>query len=329
MKRLPLPRRDHLLPAALLLGGLGLAVWINLPVMGRVFDGSAIRVQALPTLPAFHTGQRVLILSPHPDDETLCCAGMIQRAQAEGAGVWITWVTAGDGFEFDAALTQGVLRPQAHNMRALGAARALEARQAAQILGVPADHTFILGYPDRGLARLTTSNYARPYTAPRTAAAAVYVPGALTPNAPYTGEALEADLNRVLDRVNPDLVYAPAPQDFHTDHRTVANLAMRLLAQRHQERRLRYWVVHGGVEWPVPKGLHGELPLTIPPRARSLPWNRADLTPAEVDRKLRAVNAYRTQTRILGRFMRAFVRRNELLSPGMPDPDPIPDIEGP
>ncbi|THF85108.1 PIG-L family deacetylase [Deinococcus sp. KSM4-11] len=329
MKRLPLPRRRHLFPAAVLLGGLGLTVWINLPVTIRLFDGSADRVQALPALGDFHAGQRVLILSPHPDDETLCCAGMIQRAEAAGATVWITWVTAGDGFEFDAALTQGVLRPQAQNMRALGATRALEARKAAQVLGVPADHTFILGYPDRGLARLTTSNYAQPYTAPRTAASAVYVPGALTPGAPYTGEALEADLKRVLDRVKPDLVFAPAPQDFHTDHRTVANLAMRLMAQRQQENRLRYWVVHGGLEWPVPKGLHGELPLTIPPRAKTLPWERADLTPAEVDRKLQAVNTYRTQTRIMGRFMRAFVRRNELLSQGTPDPDPIPDSDAP
>ena len=174
-----------------------------------------------------------------------------------------------------------------------------------------------------------TSNFTRPYTAPRTAASAVYVPGALTPGAPYTGEALEADLNRVLDRVQPDLVFAPAPQDFHTDHRTVSNLTARSMARRHQENRLRYWVVHGGLEWPVPKGLHAELALTIPPRARSLPWNRANLTPAEVDRKLQAVNTYRTQTRILGRFMRAFVRRNELLSPGRPDPESIPDSAGP
>ncbi|MBB5234786.1 hypothetical protein [Deinococcus budaensis] len=40
-----------------------------------------------------------------------------------------------------------------------------------------------------------------------------------------------------------------------------------------------------------------------------------DLTPAQVAGKRAAVEAYRTQTRVLGRFMHAFVRRNELLSP--------------
>lgn len=326
-RRLLLRRRPWLL--ALLIAGVALAAWINVPLPLRPFDGSADRVRALPALGAFSAGQRVLVLSPHPDDETLCCAGMIQQARAAGAEVWITWVTTGDGFEFDAALTERVLRPGAQNMRDLGAARVLEARAAAQILGVPRDHTFVLGYPDRGLARLTTSNVIRPYTAPRTAASAVYVAGALTPGAPYTGQALDADLNRVLDTVRPDVVLAPAPQDFHTDHRTLALLSIRLMAQRGQEDRLRFWVVHGGVEWPVPKGLHETRPLTIPPRGRTLVWERANLTPAEVARKWEAVQAYRTQTRVLGRFMEAFVRRNELLSPEVPNPDPTPEPAAP
>lgn len=314
---------------ALLIAGAGLAAWINVPLPIRPFDGSADRVRALPALGGFHAGQRVLVLSPHPDDETLCCAGMIQQARAAGAEVWITWVTAGDGFEFDAALTERVLRPRAQNMRDLGATRVLEARAAAQVLGVPRDHTVVLGYPDRGLARLTTSNVVRPYTAPRTAASTVYVAGALTPGAPYTGQALDADLNRVLDTVRPDVVLAPAPQDFHTDHHTLALLSIRLMAQRRQEDRLRFWIVHGGIEWPVPKGRHETLPLTIPPRGRTLAWERADLTPAEVARKRDAVAVYRTQTRVLGRFMEAFVRRNELLSPDAPDPDPAPEPAAP
>ncbi|WP_420597294.1 PIG-L family deacetylase [Deinococcus sp.] len=35
----------------------------------------------------FTSDQRILILAPHPDDETLCCAGMIQQAQQAGAAV--------------------------------------------------------------------------------------------------------------------------------------------------------------------------------------------------------------------------------------------------
>ncbi|EYB67207.1 LmbE-like protein [Deinococcus phoenicis] len=299
---------------------LALAAWINLPAVNRMFDRSADRVAALPPASPFRSGQRVLVLSPHPDDETLCCAGMIQQAESAGAQVYVVWATAGDGFEFDAVLTQRVLDPGPQQMRRLGNGRVQEARRAAAVLGVPAPRTFMLGYPDGGLFRLFTTHYEEAYTAPHTGASAVYVQDALTPGAPYTGRALEDDLRRVLDQVRPDVVLAPAPQDFHTDHHTLSFIALRLMSARGQEDRLRFWVVHGGLEWPIPKGLHENLPLTLPPLAARLPWERVSLTAEQEQRKLEAVNTYQTQTRILGRFMRAFVRQNELLSP-----EPLPE----
>lgn len=316
-------RRRHVLITTAVLGAAGLAAWINLPAVGRVFDAGADRVAALPPTAPFRPGQRVLVLSPHPDDETLCCAGMIQQAQAAGARVFIAWATAGDGFELDAVLTRRVADPSGQDMRALGNTRAAEARRAVALLGVPPERTFMLGYPDGGLFRLFTSNFAEVYTAPTTGAGAVYVQGALTPGAPYTGQALEADLTRVLGRVQPDLVLAPAPQDVHADHRTLSSLAMRLMSTRGQAARARYWVVHGGLEWPLPKGLHPELALTLPPLVKGLPWTRADLTPAQVARKREAVDTYGTQTRVTGRFMHAFVRQNELLSA-----EPLPEGRG-
>lgn len=325
MMRLPSHRRKRtFLLAALLLGLLGLTAWINLPLVSQLFDGSADRVSALPQASAFKRGQNVLLLSPHPDDETLCCAGMLQQARASGAQVYVAWMTAGDGFEFDAVLTQRVLDPSFQNMRELGQTRIGEALRAAGVLGIPPDHTFTLGYPDGGLFHLFTTNYDDPYTAPHTGASKVYVSGALSPGNAFTGRNLEADIRRVLDQIKPDLVLAPAPQDFHSDHHTLSYLALRLMSERHQEARLRYWVVHGALEWPVPKGLHPNLPLTIPPRASHLPWQQVPLNPAEEKIKLQAVNVYQTQTRIMGRFMRAFVRRNELLSL-----EPLPEIAAP
>lgn len=305
-----------------LLGLLGFTAWINLPVVSLWFDGSADRIAALPDAPAVTKGQRVLVLSPHPDDETLCCGGMIQQARARGATVYVAWMTAGDGFEFDAMLTERVPHPTARNMRDLGQRRASEALRAVGLLGVPADHTFMLGYPDGGLFQLFTSHYDEAFTARHTGAASVYVRGALSPGAAYTGRQLEQDIRTVLNRVRPDLVLVPAPQDFHADHHTLSYIALRLLGERGQGDRLRFWVVHGGLEWPVPKGLHGKLPLTLPPRATTLAWQKVPLSAAEQRNKLAALNAYRTQMRVMGRFMQAFVRENELLSPE-PLPDPL------
>ncbi|WP_052195394.1 PIG-L deacetylase family protein [Deinococcus radiopugnans] len=304
----------------MVLASSALAAWINLPQIGRLFNNSADRIAALPPAPVFTRGQRILILSPHPDDETLCCGGMIAGAIVAGAQVSVVWATAGDGFEFAASLAERTLDPGDPQMRALGQTRAQEALKAAAALGIPASHTVMLGYPDGGLSALFTTNYTETYTARTTGASAVYVRGAQTPGAPFTGQALEADLGRVLDRVKPDLVLAPAPQDFHPDHRTLSYIALRLMSARGQAGRLRFWGVHGGLEWPVPKGLHPELPLTLPPLADRLPWQRVDLSAPELRRKQQATDAYATQTRIMGRFMRAFVRRNELLSA-----EPLPE----
>lgn len=309
-------RRSRVLIWVALAAIVALSAWINLPTFGRVFSRSAARVATLPAAaPLVTAGQRLLMLSPHPDDESLCCAGMLQQARAAGAQVYIAWITPGDGFELDGVLTERALRPRGLNMRNLGQQRSAEALAAARVLGIPSDHTFMLGYPDGGLLRLYTTNYVTPYTSVHTRASAVYVRGALTPGAPYTGQALEADLRRVLDRVKPDVVLAPAPQDFHADHHTLSYIALRLMAERGQAERLRFWVIHGGVEWPVPKGLHPGLPLTVPPLATRLPWERVDLTPQEEEVKRRAMDAHRSQTRIIGRFMHAFVRGNELVSP--------------
>lgn len=40
--------------------------------------------------------QRVLILAPHPDDETLGCGGLISKAKELGAEVYVQFMTVGD-----------------------------------------------------------------------------------------------------------------------------------------------------------------------------------------------------------------------------------------
>lgn len=307
-------RKRHVALPLLSLGVLALGAWINLPIMARVFRHSALRVALLPPMPPVQSGERVLILSPHPDDESLCCSGLIQQVQAAGGSVYVAWVTPGDGFEFDAALTERVLRPGHSNMRALGNTRAAEAIRAVGQLGIPQNHTFMLGYPDGGLRALLRHHEKTPFTARLTGASAVYVNGAFTPNAPFTRAALESDLRRVLRQVKPDMVLAPAPQDFHRDHQAVSQLAQQILTANQQPNRLWFWVVHGGLEWPIPKGLHPELPLTLPPRASRLNWYRLDLTAEQEQLKLTTLNTYHTQTRVMSRFLHAFVRKNELFT---------------
>lgn len=320
----PPRRRRWLIPA--LLVAVALALWINVTPFTRLTQPmAAARVARLPATTPFYQGQKIMILSPHPDDETLCCAGMMQQAQAAGASVYVVFMTSGDGFEFDAAFEGRQLRPSAASFRRLALKRMNEARAATRVLGVPASHLSFLGYPDGGLLRLFLENYATPYRSPTSQLSSVGYDGSANPGSSYTGMNLERDLAARVEAINPDLLLVPAPQDAHPDHRTTSFLALRLMAERGQTSRLRYWVVHGGLEWPLPKGVHRSDPLTLPARAPGLAWTRADLTPAEVLEKARAIREYRTQTALLGRFMEAFERKNELLSTTALPPGPLTD----
>jgi LmbE family N-acetylglucosaminyl deacetylase len=264
-------------------------------------------------LPPLSAATSLLIVAPHPDDETLCCAGLMQRVARAGGRVSVVWITSGDASEIDMLLIEHrVFEPA--KARDLAARRMREARAATGVLGVPAERQLFLGYPDRGVLKLLTTNRSTAYTSGFTGAAAVPYSDALFPGHPYTGESLERDFAAVLARVAPTLVLAPSPRDTHPDHRAAGLLAAAAMARLAGSAQLRYWIVHGGEGWPSPRGLEPGLPLTPAPRIRGVTPAVFALEPAEEDRKLAALRTYDTQMRTLAPFLLAFVRSTELFA---------------
>ena len=262
-------------------------------------------------LPRFEAGTSLLVVAPHPDDETLCCAGVIQRVLRSGGRASVVWITSGDGSELD-LLLEGSLT--ARSGRALAERRMLEARTATARLGVPADAQLFLGYPDGGLRRLLTDHRRTPYSSRFTGAAAVPYSAALFPGHPYTGESLERDFAAVLERVRPTLILAPSVRDTHSDHHATALLTLAVTERRGMLPSVRYWIVHGGEGWPGPRGLVQGVPLTAAPSSRGLALAVFALEPAEEDRMLEALRAYHTQMPTLGPFLLSFVRSTELFA---------------
>ncbi len=84
--------------------------------------------------------ERILVFSPHPDDETLAAGGYMATAEQNGASVWIALVTNGD-------------------RRGLEYARYSEFIKATGTLGVPESHLFFLGYPDGGLSKIPQASF--------------------------------------------------------------------------------------------------------------------------------------------------------------------------
>ena len=264
-------------------------------------------------------GDRVLVVAPHPDDETLCCAGYLQRAQQVGASVAVVWITAGDSFEIDAVIAERTLRPKGRGLEKLGALRIAEAQAAATLLGVPRVDQFVLGYPDRGLAALLADGGDIVHRSAYTGVDAVPYAEALSPGRRYTGNSLRSDLETVITRFAPTVVLLAAPQDRHADHRASGALALELLARKAPQARAYYWIVHAGHRWPWPPGLHRKRPLLPPAAARSLAWQQLPLDDTQQLRKLGALRAHRTQREVMGLFLNAFVRSNELFAPARGD----------
>jgi LmbE family N-acetylglucosaminyl deacetylase len=274
-------------------------------------DSSMGAAAALPPLDATTS---LLVVAPHPDDETLCCAGVIQRVVQAGGRVSVLWITSGDGSILSLGMGANSGFPDAASARALGLRRMREARTASALLGVPAQGQLFLGYPDGGLLALLTDHRVSPYKSGFTAAAAVPYPEALFPGHRYSGESLEQDFAAVLARVQPTVILAPSPLDSHPDHEAAGLLTIAVSRSAGLLPRVRYWIVHGGDGWPSPRGLVPGVPLTPPPRGSQLDWTPFVLEPAAEDKKLAAVRAYETQLRMTAPFLLAFVRSSELFA---------------
>ena len=270
-------------------------------------------------VPAPGPGTVLLVVSPHPDDETLCCAGVMQRVLAAGGRVSVVWLTSGDGSELGSLLIERRLFADPQRMHAYGERRMAEARAATSALGLTAGGQLFLGYPDGGLLALWTANRSRPYRSRFTAASAVPYAAALFPGHPYTGDSLARDFAAVLARVQPTLILAPSPADTHPDHHAAGLLALAAASDLNAV-TLRFWIVHGGEGWPRPRSLSPGIPLTIPPVGGALGLRPFTLTPAEEDAKLAALRHYQTQLRVMQPFLLAFVRTTELFAASAADP---------
>lgn len=270
--------------------------------------------------------ERVLVVAPHPDDETLALGGTIAQFVRDGHQVLVVFLTNGDANW--AATSLFTLNPfhRAVDYRALGYRRQKEAVAALRILGVPKNSLIFLGYPDAGLTALANRNWKRdaPYTSPFTRANYPFYRNSFNPDAVYSGEDLVGDLAVILRRFSPTVVYLPHPDDGHPDHRAAVQLVLAALlaAETSEEPELRLYLVHAP-SWPAPRRLAMDLAKTVPASLGQWQWSSKDLTGELMGLKFAAIRAYSSQRITNGRFLASFVRSNELYATFAPPARPI------
>lgn len=270
----------------------------------------------------------ILVVSPHPDDETLGASGLMQEALKNGCPVHVVFLTCGDSFRVGVARYYNKLSVQGADYIRYGTMRQGESRAALGAIGLPANDITFLGYPDLGLLPIWQKHWAPtdPYTSPYSRASAVPYPDAATPGAPYCGQAIVNDLIKQIDQDQPTDIYTTHPNDDHPDHETAAayvDLAVALVKARAGQDdspdrwpadiHIHYFIVHRG-DWPVPQGLNTSAPLAPPgPMIRlDTLWRSLPLSPRNVRVKHNALDQYHSQDEMMGRFLASFVRKNEI-----------------
>jgi heme exporter protein D len=115
-----------------------LALFLDLflaPVVAVALAATSVPGQAFAApaagIPPLGAQTSLLVVAPHPDDETLCCAGLIRRVVAAGGHASIVWLTSGDGSELGMLLIERQLRIHPEKMRDLALRRMREARATA------------------------------------------------------------------------------------------------------------------------------------------------------------------------------------------------------
>lgn len=168
-------------------------------------------------VPSFSARTRLLVVAPHPDDETIATGLLIQQVRAAGGEVHILLLTAGDNNPWPQRWLERRVRIRGADRQRWGKRRLAEMLQALQHLGVPASALQPLGWQDLGLADEVLR-------ADRTAVSALRV---------------------AISQFRPDLVVAPALSDRHPDHGSAHVLVRLALAGQVDPPRLLTYLVHG------------------------------------------------------------------------------------
>ncbi|MFZ2445511.1 MAG: PIG-L family deacetylase [Syntrophobacteraceae bacterium] len=266
-------------------------------------------------------GARVMIFVPHPDDESIAAAGLIQRVVEKDGEVSVVFMTSGDGYKEALRLKMRNARISARDFIEYGKARQEEATQALCELGLqPEDATF-LGFPDDGIDDLWESYWSnlKPFVSPHTLFDRPHRKG-LNRWVKYSGIDLSQEIARLLTEFSPDWVVLPDPRDHHPDHATTGVFVLAALQSIYQDGKSPYtptkvltYLVHfkdypWAGEWARQIGASGVGRCSTSGKTlANAGWVDLVLSPEEVEGKRRALSAHASQLQMLHGFFRNFL----------------------
>jgi len=253
----------------------------------------------------------LLVFAPHPDDEVLGCGGILLQALARGERVKVVIFTNGDGFPGAASLVTGkpVDRLAAEDYLELARFRQGQSQAALAALGGKPGDLVFLGYPDAGLDKVYLERGPAPFRQKFTGKSESYGPAQRDHHssrhgaaAPYTSDSALGDVVELIETLRPARICVTSEADRHPDHQAAFRFVRDAVQRTGYRGIFDTYLVHGGPEWPWPKGITPRAPLEahdvkgqrIP---LGVPWppdRRVPLSPEEAAKKLEAIRAHAT-----------------------------------
>lgn len=258
---------------------------------------------------------RLLVIAPHCDDEVLGAFGLIRRTLEKRGIVKVIIVTNGDAFTA-AAEKNVAMRPGPGDYLRLGYIRQTESLAALKRLGVTQNNIVFLGYPDKGLPFLFSSNWDsnKPYLSPFTKVSHTPYTDSYRQNRSYTGLSMIKDLRELVSNFKPTILVYPHPDDQHPDHwATYAFIKYILGSLSYQAEKELLYLVHYP-DWPEPFGEYQDFPLN-PPRTgmtTAANWSKLELTEIQLTQKEASIKEYTSQIGLTKGLLFSFLRKNEL-----------------
>ena len=169
------------------------------------------------TLPEFSEQTRLLVIAPHPDDETIANGLLIQRVRAAGGEVKILLLTAGENNPWPQRWLERRVVIGAADRRRWGARRRDELALALRQLDVPSQALQVQHWPDMGVTDVLLDAVSRAVV----------------------------ELAATISAFCPSIVAMPSIDDRHPDHGAAYVLTRLALAgQRDAPLQLAY-LIHG------------------------------------------------------------------------------------
>jgi len=260
---------------------------------------------------------RLLVLAPHPDDETLSAGGLIQEALDLDLPVRVCFFTMGDNNEIAALFTHRHPIGIPGAMRAMGTLRQNEAIAATTQLGLGKQDLVFLGYPDSGTLDIWNHHWrdTPPLRSKFTKATAVPFEKALSTGATYSGESILDDLTDVIRNFRPTYIVLSHSADHNVDHRALAlfaRVALWNLGALDTTPELLAAPIHF-TQWPEPRRAQPQRPASAPYFLNEqIEWIDFGLASYQISNKVAALQRHHSQMREAPDYLKSFIRKSEL-----------------